>query len=326
MIGKSVIWFPVTVFLTTACPTQAQQPKVARIGYLAVSTASAHAPRVAALRQGLRERGYVEGQNIVLEFRYAEGNSDRLQELAADLVRLKVDAMVTTGTEGALAGKNATSTVPIVMATGDDPVARGVVASLAMPGGNITGVSSDAGEIAGKRLEVLKQTVPSLTRVGVLWYARDPGAAANFEETQAAARALRVQVRSLEVGRPVDFDTIFRSAIAGRVQGLAVLSSGVVNTYRRRIVEFSIKNRLPAAFAQAAFVDTGGLMFYGPNTAGQYRRVAYFIDKILKGTKPADLPIEQPTKFEFVINLKTAKQIGLIIPPNVLARTDRVIR
>jgi ABC-type uncharacterized transport system substrate-binding protein len=291
---------------------QAQQPKkIPRIGYLAVSTASAHSPRVAALRQGLHELGYLEGKNIVIAFRYADGNSDRLSELATELVRLKLDAIVTTGTEGALAAKRATSTIPIIMTTGDDPVARGIIASLAMPGGNVTGLTTDAGELSGKRLEMLKQTIPSLSRVGVLWYPRDPGAAANFEETEASAHALKVQVQSLKVGSANDIDTAFKAAIDARVQALTVLSSGVVNAHRKRIVELAMKSGLPTMLTQAAHVEAGGLMFYGPNVHEQYRRAATYVDKILKGAKPADLPVEQPTKFDLVINLKTAKQIGL---------------
>jgi putative ABC transport system substrate-binding protein len=308
-------------------PAQAQQAnKIPRIGYLAVSNEAAHIPRVAGLRQGLRELGYVEGQNIFIEYRYAGGNSDRLRELAAELTRLKVDAIVSTGTEGALAAKQATSTIPVVMATGDDPVARGVVMSLAKPGGNVTGLTSDAGDIAGKRLELLKETLPSLRRVGVLWYPRDPGAAANFKETEAAAHVLKIQIQSLELGSPKDFDGVFRAATDGGIHALTVLSSGIINTHRRRIIDFALKSHLATMFAQAAHVEAGGLMFYGPNTPDQYRRAVYYVDKILKGAKPADLPVERPTKFELLINLKTAKQIGLTVPPNVLARADRVIR
>jgi ABC-type uncharacterized transport system substrate-binding protein len=324
----SVLYLIVCALLFALCvPVLAQQAnKIPRIGYLAVSNETAHAPRVAGLRKGLRELGYIEGKNIFIEYRYAGGSSDRFAQCAVELAQLKLDAIVSTGTEGALAAKQATSTIPIIMATGDDPVARGVVASLANPGGNVTGLTSDAGDIAGKRLELLKETIPSLRRVGVLWYPRDPGAAANFKETEAAGNALKIQVQSLELGSPKDFDPVFRAAIEGGVHALTVLSSGIVNTHRRRIIDFALKSRLATMFAQGAHVEAGGLMYYGPNTPEQYRRAATYVDKILKGAKPADLPVERPTKFELVINLKTAKQIGLTIPPNVLARADKVIR
>jgi len=326
-MNPKFFWLITAIILVSFHHAEAQQPKkIPRIGYLAVSNEASHAPRVAGLRQGLRELGYVEGQNIIIEYRYAGGSSDRLRELAAELVRLKVEAIVSTGTEGALAAKKATTTIPIIMATGDDPVARGVVARLAKPGGNVTGLTSDAGDIAGKRLELLKETIPSLRRVGVLWYPRDPGAAANFKETEAAGNALKIQVQSLELGSPKDFDPVFRAAIEGGVHALTVLSSGIVNTHRRRIIDFALKSRLATMFAQGAHVEAGGLMYYGPNTPEQYRRAATYVDKVLKGAKPSDLPVERPTKFELLINLNTAKQIGLSIPPNVLARADRVIK
>ncbi|HEY7220992.1 MAG TPA: ABC transporter substrate-binding protein [Candidatus Binatia bacterium] len=310
-----------------AVPAQAQQSnQMPRIGYLAASNAASHAPRVAGLRRGLRELGYIEGHNILVEYRYAGGNSERLIELATELAHLKVDAIVSTGSEGALAAKQATSTIPIIMATGDDPVERGLVASLAKPGGNVTGLTTDAGDIAGKRLELLKETIPSLRLIGVLWYPRDPGAAATFKETEAAAHDLNIRIQSLELGSPKDFDGAFRTAAQRKIHALTVLSSGIINTYRRRIIDFAVKSHLPTMFAQGAHVEAGGLMYYGPNTPEQYRRAATYVDKILKGIKPADLPVERPAKFELLINLKTAKQIGLTIPPNVLARADRVIK
>ncbi len=302
-----------------------QAKKVPTIGYLAVSTASAHAPRVDALWQGLRGLGYAEGQNIVIEHRYAEGDERRLSELAAELVRLKVDAIVTTGTQGSLAAKHATKTIPIVMTTGSDPVARGIIASLAQPGGNITGLASDVGDLAGKRLELLTETVPKVSRVGVLWNPADPGAAANFKGTETMARALGVQIYSLEVRSAKDFDVAFKAATARRVYALTVLSSGNINTHRIQIVDFANKSRLPTMFAQAALVRAGGLMFYGSNTPDLYRRAAGYVDKILKGAKPADLPVEQPSKFDLVINLKTAKALGLKIPAHLLMEADRVI-
>ena len=315
------------IFFIYSAPVHAQRPnKVPRIGYLAASTPAAHATRVAALRQGLKELGYLDGQNIAIEFRYGTGDTDRLFELAAELVRLNVDAIVTSGTEGAVAAKKATRTVPIVMATGDDPVAQGLVASLAKPGGNVTGLTTDAGELSGKRLELIKQLIPAVTIVGVIWSPRDPGAAANFKESETAAAMIGLRVQSLEIHSATELESVFKTASDRHVQALSVLSSGIVNTEGKRIVELAITKRLPSMFTQVVHVNSGGLVFYGPNVAEQYRCAAYYVDKILKGTKPADLPVEQPTKFELVINLKTAKQIGLTIPPNVLARADRVIK
>ena len=314
------------VLFALSFPAQAQQlKKVPRIGYLAVSTPSAHSARVAAFRQGLRDLGYIEGQNIVIEIRYAEGNSNRLPEAAAELVRLKVDAIVTTGTEGTVAAKQATTTIPIIMTTGD-PLAAGIIASLARPGGNITGLTNVATDLTGKRLELLKETVPSMTRTGFLWYPPDPGGVVNFKAIEPTARTLGLEIQSLEVRSPKEFDGVFKTATERHVHALAVQSSGLFNAHRTRITELVSKVRLPSMFSEAAYVEAGGLMYYGPNTPDLYRRAATYVDKILKGRKPADLPVEQPTKFEFIINLKAAKQIGLTIPPNVLARADKVIK
>jgi putative ABC transport system substrate-binding protein len=278
---------------------------------------------VDALGQGLRSLGYVEGKNIIIDYRYAEGNERRLSDLAAELVHLKVDALVVTGTQGAIAAKHATATIPIVMTTGSNPVARRIVASLAHPGGNITGLASDVGDLAGKRLELLKEAVSSISRVGVLWNPSDPGATANFKATETMARALAVQVYSLEVRS--DLDVAFKAATESRVQALTVLSSGNINTYRTQIVDFATKNRLPTVVGQAALVQAGGLMYYGSNTRDLYRRAAGYVDKILKGAKPTDLPVELPTKFDLVINLKTARALGLKIPAQLLMEADRVI-
>ena len=304
-------------------PADAQQPaKVPRIGWLAFSSQSTLPERYEAFRRGLRELGYIEGQNIVIERRDAEGKLERLADAAAELVRLKVEVIVTTGTTGSLAAKQATSTIPIVMTTGGDPVASGLIASLARPGGNITGLTNIAWDLAGKRLELLKETVPKLTRVGVLWNPADPGGTSSLKETEAVAPALGMQVQSLGVRSPKDFETAFKAATGGRTHALIILQSALINAQRTRIVELATKNRLPTMFGEGAHVESGGLMSYAPNSADLFRRAATYVDKILKGAKPADLP----KKFEFIINLKAAKQIGLTIPPNVLARADKVIR
>jgi ABC-type uncharacterized transport system substrate-binding protein len=323
---KAKAWgFALCAMLFALCSSaRAQQPKkIPTIGYLAVSTASTHAPRIDALRQGLRSLGYVEGQNIVIEYRYAEGDERRLSDLATELVRRKVEAIVVTGTQGTLAAMRATKTIPIVMTTGSNAVARGIIASLAHPGGNITGLTGNGGDLAGKRLQLLKEAVPRISRVGVLWNPSDPGAAANFKATESKARALAVEIYSLKLRS--DLDVVFKAAIEARVQALTVVSSGNINAYRTQIVDFATKNRLPTMFAQAAPVRAGGLMYYGPNTRDVYRRAAGYVDKILKGAKPADLPVELPKKYDLVINLKTAKALGLKIPAQLLMEADKVI-
>jgi len=309
-------------------PSSAQQPKkVFRIGWLSMSSEAALPTRYEAFRQGLRELGYLEGQNIVIERRDAKGILQRLPDVAAELVRLKVDVIVTTGSTGVVAAKQATSTVPIVMTTGGDPVALGLIASLARPGGNVTGLTSISNDLAGKRLELLKETIPKLTRVGVLWNPADPGArTGSFKETEAAAQAFGLHLQSLETQGPKDFESVFKAASKAQAHALIVLQTALINAHRTQIIELANKNRLPTMFGEGAQVEAGGLMSYAPNSADLFRRAATYVDKILKGAKPADLPVEQPTKFELVINLKTAKQIGLTIPPNVLARADRVIR
>jgi ABC-type uncharacterized transport system substrate-binding protein len=325
-LKRSVIAISGIVIVVSGTVARAEQvKKVPTIGYLAVSTPSAHAPRIDALRQGLRSLGYVEGQNIIIEYRFAQGDERRLVELAAELVRRKVDAMVVTGTQGSLAAMHVTRTIPIVMTTGSDAVARGIIASLAHPGGNVTGLTGSGRELAGKRLELLKEAVPRVNRVGVLWNPSDPGAAANFKATETAARALAVDVYSLEVINAKDFEVAFKAATEVRVQALSVVSSGNINAYRTQIVNFANEHRLPTMFAQAALVRAGGLMYYGPNTRDRYRRAATYVDKILKGAKPADLPVELPTKFDLMINLKTARALGLKIPPELLMEADKVI-
>jgi putative tryptophan/tyrosine transport system substrate-binding protein len=305
---------------------QAQQStKLPRIGFLAGTKPAAVAARVAAFQQGLREIGYVEGTNIVVEYRYAEGNADRERELAAELAGLKVDVIVTTGPTVTRAVKEATFTIPIVMAQDGDPVASGFVASLARPGGNITGLIL-APEISGKRLQLLKQIVPKLSRVAVVGSSTQPGNAHAVKETELAAAAFGVKLQYLNVLVPKDIESAFRAAGNDHADGLLVLQSPVVNSQRTEVADLAAKSRLPGIFPQSEYAKAGGLMYYGVNTVELFRRAAIYVDKILKGVKPSDLPIEQPTKFELVINLKTAKQIGLTIPPNVLARADKVIK
>jgi putative ABC transport system substrate-binding protein len=272
----------------------------------------------------LRELGYTEGQNILIEMRYGEGKPNRFGELAAELVRLKVDIIVTASAPAILASKKASSTTPIVFTAVNDPVAAGIVASLARPGGNITGITNLSPDLDGKRLELLRETFPNVSRVGYLWNPDAPGT--GLPGMQAAALTLSVQLQSLGARTLHDLDTAFEMALKERVQALITLQSPFFITHQNRIVEFATKNRLPATFPTSDYVDAGGLMSYAHSNLENWRRGAYFVDKILKGTKPADIPVEQPTKFELVINLKTAKQIGLTIPPNVLARADKVIK
>lgn len=268
----------------------------------------------------------MEGQNIAIEYRYADGKRDRLSDLSADLIRLKVDVILVSGSLAIGALKNATKTIPIVMTTVEDPVAQGFVDSLARPGGNITGLTNLAPELSGKRMELVKETLPKVDRIAVLWDPSGPGPAVAFKETQAVAPPMGLQLQSLQVRSPNDFEGAFKAAIAERSGALIVLQSFLTNAHRRRIVDLVLTHRLPGMYTQMEYVEVGGLMSYAPSYTDIYRRAATYVDKILKGTKPADLPVEQPTKFEFVINLKTAKQIGVTIPPNVLARADRVIR
>ena len=324
MNKRKLCSFALCVMLLALCSSaEAQQPKkVPVIGYLGGSGAS----RIDAFRQGLRELGYVEGKNIVIEYRYSEGKLDRLNELAAELVRLKVDVIVTRGSAATRAAKAATSTIPIVMTLDPDPVGNGFVASLARPGRNITGLSSLAPEISGKQLEILKETVPKLSRVAVFATSTIPGQALQLREIGLAAGPLSVQLQYLDVLGPKDIETAFRAASDQRAEALIVFGGAILAGQRTRIVEFAVKSRLPAAYPESRFVEAGGLMSYGVNVNDLDRRAATYVDKILKGTKPADLPVEQPMKFEFIINLKAAKQIGLTIPPNVLVRADRVIK
>ena len=325
---KEVFGLALGAMLFALCfPAEAQQPKeVPRIGYLTADSRSAGADvRAVAFRQGLRELGYVEGKNIIIEWRSAEGKLDRLHAFATELVRLKVDVIVTGGPTATRPVKEATTTIPIVMTQDSDPVGNGFVASLARPGGNITGLSNLAQEISGKRLELLKEIVPKLSRVAVLGMSTNPGNSLSLRETELAAGALGVQLQYLDIRDPKDIDAALRTASKGRADAVLVLN--FPGNISRVIPDLVVKHRLPAIYyASTIVVDRGGLMSYGASITDLDRRAATYVDKILKGAKPADLPVEQPTKFEFVINLRAAKQIGLTIPPNVLVRADRVIK
>jgi ABC-type uncharacterized transport system substrate-binding protein len=320
----------VVVLLVLGVIAEAQQPaKIPRIGYLTGATPDGQSARIEPFRQGLRELGYVEGKNIFIEYRYAEGKLDRLPALAAELVRLKVDVIVTGGQAITRAAKNATNTIPIVMAQDGDPVGNGFVASLARPGGNITGLSNFAPEIGGKQLELLKEIIPKLSRVAVLGTrtsTNNPGYAQRLGEIERAAKAFGVKLQYLNVLNSKDIETSFREASKERADAVLAMGDPVLNSHRTQVIEQAVKSRLPAIYNQRLYVEDGGLMTYGASLPDLDRRAATYVNKILKGAKPADLPVEQPTKFEFIINLKAAKQIGLTIPPNVLARADRVIR
>ena len=319
----------VVVLLAVGVTAKAQQPKkVPRIGYLSALDPASESTRAEAIRLALRELGYIEGQNIAIEYRYAEGKQDRYPELAAELVRLKVDIILAGAAPLALAAKNATKTIPIVMTgAGLDPVEAGLVDSLARPGGNVTGITLLSGELGGKRLELFKEAVPKLVRVAVLYEPAFPGSAREVKEVlPVAARALGLTVWSWEVRTADGFERVFAALNEQRPDGLYVVGGGLMGANQKRIAGFALKNRLPSIYSDRVAVDAGGLISYGADQADSYRRVATYVDKILKGAKPADLPVEQPTKFELVINLKTAKQIGLTIPPNVLARADKVIK
>ena len=317
-----------TMLYALCLPVEAQQAeKVPRIGYLSGSPPSSITARTEAFRQGLRDLGYVEGKNIVIEWRSGEGKRDRFPALAADLVRLKVDVIVTAGPLVTRAAKQATSTIPIVMAQDPDPVGNGFVASLARPGGNITGLSSLAPGLTGKQLELLKEIVPKLSRVAVFETSTRPGNAQTLREVELAAGAFGVKLQYLDVLRPKDIETAFQAAVTERADGaLWFVTGSIGNPHRKKIADLAVSSRLPVIYNLLDHVEAGGLMFYGVNTVDLDRRAAVYVHKILRGANPANLPVERATKFEFVINLKTAKQIGLTMPPNVLARADRVIR
>ncbi|MSP40086.1 MAG: ABC transporter substrate-binding protein [Deltaproteobacteria bacterium] len=327
MTKKILIWILVTFFVANVSVAQAQQTtKIHRIGFQSAASPAALSARMEAFRQGLRELGYVEGKNIVIEWRFAEGKLDRLHEFAAEFVRLKVDIIVTAAPGSTRAAKKATSTIPIVMAWDNDPVANGFVASLARPGGNVTGLSTLSPEISGKQLELLKEIVPRLSDVAVLRSSTSTGWQVTAKEIDLAARALKLQLQYLDVLDPKDIETAFREARKGRAGAVLVLASPILESHRTQVIDLAAKNRLPASYHAAEFVEAGGLMTYGVNFTDLYRRAATYVDKILKGRPPTELPVEQPMRFEFIISLIAAKKIGLTIPPNVLVRATKVYR
>ena len=320
----SVLGTFVAAFIAAPLAAEGQQKKVPRIGFISTSTTSASSPLLAALRQGLSDLGYVEGKSIVIEYRFAR-HRDEAPAMAADLVKLPVDVMVGGGSEGIQAAKNATSTIPIVMTNSGDALAEGFAASLARPGGNITGLTQSSPVLAGKRLEILKEAVPKLRRVAVLWYPLHPNTPTTFKETQHAAGQLGLNVQSLAVKDERELMGAFATATSERAEGLVVLRDPFMVRHRVLVADVTAKKRLPAIYETSDFVEAGGLMMYGPNFAELYRRSAGYIDKILKGAKPGDLPVERPSKFSLVINMKTAKALGLTIPPSLLLRADHVI-
>ena len=317
-----------SILFSLPFPAQAQQAtKIFRIGFLTGASLSSQFARNEAFRQGLRDLGYVEGKNIIIEWRSSEGKEDLRPALAAELVRLKVDVIVAVGSGDIQAAKEATATIPIVMLVGGDAVASGFVASLARPGGNITGLSTFRPELSGKRLELLKETVPKLARVAFIASSRNRDYSQELKEIALAAGAFGVKLQHLDVRSPKDIETAFRAAVKGRAGAVLFRVAGpYAASQRPQIAEFAVKSRLPAIYESAAYVEAGGLMTYGVSVEDLARRAATFVDKILKGRTPADLPVEQPMKFDFVINLKAAKAIGLTIPPNVLVRAQKVIR
>jgi putative tryptophan/tyrosine transport system substrate-binding protein len=305
----------------------AQQPvRIHRIGILSTNSGSVFSARVEAFRQRLREHGYVEGKNIVIEYRYADGKRERLPDLAAELARLKVDVIVTTGAVPVLAAKKASPTIPIVFASSSDPVRSGLVSSLAQPGGTITGLSQMAPDLDGKRLELLKEAFPKIVRVAFLWQAGGMRGNLELTDMEAAAKVLGIKLQSLPVRSLGDLEGAFARAKKERAQALITTTGALIDTQQRQVLDFAVKNRLPAMYPNSEFVEAGGLMSYGSDNTDLWWRAADFVDKILKGTKPADMPVEQATKFEFVVNMNAAKQSGLTIPQKVLARADRVIR
>jgi putative ABC transport system substrate-binding protein len=327
MTRKGLGWILTVFFLTSAPIALAQQPgKVPRIGFLASNPLSSNAARIETFKKGLRELGYEEGKNIVIEWRSAEGKQDRVAALAAELVSLKVDAIVSLGPSGTPVLKKSTTTIPIVMTNDPDPVGHGLIASLARPGGNITGLSTLAPDLSGKQVELLKEIIPKLSKVAVLGRSTQPGNDQALKELKLVAEALKLELQYLDVLSPKDIETSFQSASEERAGAVLVLTSQVMGIHRPQVIDLAAKKRLPAMYYRSDYVEGGGLMSYSTSFTALSHRAATYVDKILKGAKPADLPVEQPTKFELVINLKTAKQIGQTIPPNVLARADRVIR
>ena len=328
MNNRLVIGLLATVLLATVSLAQGQQPikKIPRVGFLSLNTASVQKERVEALREALRKLGYVEGQNIIIDYRFADSKSERLPALAAELIALKVDVIVTAGNSATAPAKEATNTIPIVMMNDTDPVGQGHIDSLARPGGNVTGLSSISFDLADKRLELLKEIVPRLSRVAVLRDLTNQAVELAGREIDPTARALKLQVQRFDLAKDEDFDSQFKAITKWRAGGLVVGGGPLMIRNRKRVIEFAAKSKLPAIYGREEFVEDGGLLNYSASVLDLTRRSATYVDKILKGTKPADLPVEQPMKFELIINLRAAKRIGLTIPPNVLARADRVIK
>jgi len=327
MIRRIVVCLLTTALLSIAPLVEAQQlKKIPRIGFLSSTSPDAEKSRLAAFQQGLRELGYLEGQNILIEYRYAGGKFDWFPALAAELVRLKVDVLVATGAPASHAAKDTTKTIPIVMTNAADPVGTGLVASLARPGGNITGLSIQAEEMGGKRLELLKEAVPQTSRVTVLWNASDSGKASELHDTQVAAQTLGMTLHTAEVRGPDDFDNAFAAIARERPDALITFSDALTLNHQRQIVDFATQYRLPLISEVREFAEAGGLMTYGASLPALIRRAAYYVDRILKGSKPADLPVERPTKFELVLNLTTAKALGITMPPSLLLLADEVIQ
>ena len=326
MLGRVVVCLLLAVLLHTGS-IGAQQPKtVPRIGYVGAGSPATAGHHAQAFAQGLRELGYVEGQNIAIEHRWAEGKLDSLPGFVADLIRLKVDVIISSATPAIRIAKEQTSSVPIVMAGVTDPVGNGFVHSLARPGGNITGLTHVAPDLTGKRLELLKEVVPRLGRVAVLWNPKQPGQAVAYKESQIAAQTLKLTLSSLEARNREEIERVLSGMGKDGAEAIFELPDPVIFLHRELITQFAARHRLPAMYSFREYVEAGGLMSYGTSFPGLFHRAATYVDKILKGAKPADLPVEQPTKFELIVNLKAAKQIGLTIPPNVLARADKVIR
>jgi len=323
----TVVWLIALALASFRLADAQQQKKVPRIGFLAGGDPNFSAFQVEGFRRGLRDLGYLEGESIQVEYRYAEGKQDRIPSLVTELIQLKVDVLLLVTLPAIRAAKQATKTIPIVIVTAQDPVATGIVDSLAHPGGNITGLTRLTRELSGKRLELLQELVPKISRVGVLWDVDDPGSAIAFKQYETAAHALKIQLQSMEVRGPdPDWDGAFETAAKGRANALINIRSSMLIRYPKRIADLAIKRRLPSMCEGSDYIEAGCLMSYTSDDTENFRRAAYYVDKILKGTKPADLPVEQPTKFEFVINLKTAKQIGLAVPQSVLYRADRVVK
>lgn len=326
-MNKNLLW-PLTVFLLVSVNlVQAQQPaKVYRIGFIGATSSTSVADRTDALRQGLRDLGYIEGKNIVIEWRYADGQAGQLATLAAELVRQKVDVLITQGSRSTRAAQRATRTIAIVMTASADPVGEGMIASFAHPGGNITGLTTLAPELSGKRLELIKETVPKASRVAVLFDPTNVGISSRRKEIENAARPLAIKLQPLEVRAREDIERAFTAARKARADAIIVFRVAVFTTHRDHVVQLATENKIPAIYELKEFVEAGGLMSYSADEVENYRRAAHYIDKILKGANPGELAVEQPTKFNLIINLKAAKQIGLTIPPNVLARADKVIK